>query len=172
MAKGFWPMKWLNDYSIWVKLTYCLNLVMRWRRKEKQIKNCMKCGSCPSTGRSVTVTHSWIKNLTTCPSERLWPGGHDNPYTGKWNLYASPVDYPHPSAKFYIEGLHAGYPVTNFMEMDVVVFVTLDIKGLDYEKADKYGWRNVPCGRRCWEKKRRYKLCASISGLPNVSAVL
>ena len=58
---------------------------------------------------------------------------------GKWNLCTSPVDYPHPSAKFYMEGFHASCPVTNFMEMDVVVFVTQDIKGLDYEKGDKYG---------------------------------
>ena len=43
------------------------------------------------------------------------------------------------SAKFYLEGLHASCPVTNFMEMDDVVFVTQDRKGLDYEKGDKYG---------------------------------
>ena len=43
------------------------------------------------------------------------------------------------SAKFYIEGLHASCPVTNFMEMDDVVFVTQDRKVLDYEKGDKYG---------------------------------
>ena len=30
--------------------------------------------------------------------------------------------YPKPSAKFYIEGLHANYPDTNFMEMDDVSF--------------------------------------------------
>ena len=83
----------------------------------------MKFGSCPSTRRNVTVTHSSIKSLITCPSERLWPGGHDNPYKGKWDLCKSPVEYLHSSAKFYIEGLHASYPVTNFMEMEVVVFV-------------------------------------------------
>ena len=132
MAKGLWPMKWLNDYSIWVKLTCCLNLVMRWRWKEKQIKNYMKCGSCPSTERSVTVTHLWIKILTICPSERLWPGGHDNPWKGKWDLGTSPVEYPHPSAKFYIEGLHAIYSVTNFMEMDDVIFLKSQRQGLDY----------------------------------------
>ena len=47
--------------------------------------------------------------------------------------------YPKPSAKFYIEGLHANYPDTNFMEMDDVIFVTQNRKGLDYEKGDKYG---------------------------------
>ena len=142
--------------------------------------------------------------MTTCPSERLWPGGHDNSCKGKWGLCTSPVEYPHPSAKFYIEGLHAIYsvtnfmemddvifvksqrqgldyatspagdvagkssakfyieglhascPVTNFMEMDDVVFVTQDRKGLDYEKGNKYGCRNVPCGRRCWEKGQRH----------------
>ena len=30
--------------------------------------------------------------------------------------------YPKPSAKLYIEGLHANYPDTNFMEMDDVSF--------------------------------------------------
>ena len=64
---------------------------------------------------------------------------HDNPCKGKWNLCRSPVYYPHSSVKFYIEGLQAGYPVTNFMEMDDVVFVTQDRKGLDYEKENKYG---------------------------------
>ena len=41
--------------------------------------------------------------------------------------------------EFYLEGLHASCSVTNFMEMDDVVFVTQDRKGLDYEKGDKYG---------------------------------
>ncbi len=50
---------------------------------------------------------------------------HHNPCNGKWNLF-SPVNYPHSSAKFYIEGLHSSCPVTNFMEMDDVVFVTED----------------------------------------------
>ena len=90
----------------------------------------MKFGSCHSAGRNVTVTHSSIKSLTICPSERLWRGGHDNPSKGKWDLCTSPVEYPHSSARFYIEGLHTSYPVTNFMEMDDVVFVTQDRKGL------------------------------------------
>ena len=47
--------------------------------------------------------------------------------------------YPKPSAKFYIEGLYANYPGTNFMEMEDVIFVTQNRKGLDYEKGDKYG---------------------------------
>ena len=41
--------------------------------------------------------------------------------------------------EFYLEDLHASCSVTNFMEMDDVVFVTQDRKGLDYEKGDKYG---------------------------------
>jgi hypothetical protein len=51
---------------------------------------------------------------------------HDNPCKGKWDLCMSPVEYAHSSARFYIEGIHASYPVTNFMEMDDVVFVKLD----------------------------------------------
>ena len=63
---------------------------------------------------------------------------HDNPCKGKWNLCTSPADYLHSSAKFYIEGLHASYPVTNFMEMDDVVFTrqTQDRKGLDYGRGN------------------------------------
>ena len=64
---------------------------------------------------------------------------HDNPCKGKWNLCASPVDYLHSSAKFYIEGLHSSYPVTNFMEMEDVLFVREDRKGLRYEGGDRYG---------------------------------
>ena len=41
--------------------------------------------------------------------------------------------------EFYIEGLHANYPDTNFMGMDDVIFVTQNRRGLDYEKGDKYG---------------------------------
>ncbi len=47
---------------------------------------------------------------------------HDNPCKGKWDLCASPVEYLHSSARFYIEGLPGIYPVTNFMEMDDVIF--------------------------------------------------
>jgi REP element-mobilizing transposase RayT len=51
---------------------------------------------------------------------------HDNPCKGKWDLCMSPVEYAHSSARFYIEGNHASYHVTNFMEMEDVVFVKLD----------------------------------------------
>ncbi len=47
---------------------------------------------------------------------------HDNPCTKKWNLCNSPVEYPHSSAKFYIAEEQGVYPVTNFMEMDDVLF--------------------------------------------------
>ena len=85
---------------------------------------------------------------------------------GKWNLF-SPVEYLHSSARFYIKGLHSSFPVTNFMEMEDVVFVSQDRMGLDYEKGasmvdatsqagdvagkkgDKYNFANVPCGRCC-----------------------
>lgn len=45
---------------------------------------------------------------------------HDNPCSKKWNLCASPVEYPLSSAKFYITGEQGVYPVTNFMEMEDV----------------------------------------------------
>ena len=50
---------------------------------------------------------------------------HDNPCKGKWNLSASPVEYLHSSARFYIEGVQGIYPVTNFMEMEDVIFTKL-----------------------------------------------
>ena|SRR5688572_3081504 len=43
---------------------------------------------------------------------------HENPCRGKWNLAASPVDYEHSSARFYISGQHAGYPVTHYLELE------------------------------------------------------
>lgn len=48
---------------------------------------------------------------------------HDNPCKGKWNLCASPAEYLHSSARFYIEGVQDIYPVTNFMEMEDVIFI-------------------------------------------------
>jgi len=42
----------------------------------------------------------------------------DNPCRGKWNLAVAPVDYEHSSAKFYITGEHAAYPVFNYLELD------------------------------------------------------
>ena len=47
---------------------------------------------------------------------------HDNPCAKKWHLSNSPVEYLHSSAKFYITGEQGIYPVTNFMEMEDVVF--------------------------------------------------
>lgn len=45
---------------------------------------------------------------------------HQNPCKGKWNLAASPIDYPHCSAKFYYTGEQGVYPVTNYRAlMDV-----------------------------------------------------
>ena len=36
---------------------------------------------------------------------------HNNPCTGKWMLADCPKNYFHSSAKFYITGIHAAYPV-------------------------------------------------------------
>lgn len=43
---------------------------------------------------------------------------HENPCRGKWNLAVAPAEYKHSSARFYITGEHAAYPVTNFLELD------------------------------------------------------
>lgn len=36
---------------------------------------------------------------------------HDNPCRGKWNLCASPIDYVHSSARFYLTGEQSVYQV-------------------------------------------------------------
>jgi REP element-mobilizing transposase RayT len=47
---------------------------------------------------------------------------HNNPCAKNWTLCASPFDYPHSSARFYLSGEQGIYPVTNFMEMEDVEF--------------------------------------------------
>lgn len=42
---------------------------------------------------------------------------HENPCKGKWNLATAPVDYEHSSARFYITGNHASFPVMNYCEL-------------------------------------------------------
>ena len=42
---------------------------------------------------------------------------HDNPCKGKWNLCASPADYAHSSAKFYISGKQGVYEITGYPEI-------------------------------------------------------
>lgn len=42
---------------------------------------------------------------------------HNNPCTGKWQLAADSIDYPHSSVKYYSTGEQGIYAVTNFMEM-------------------------------------------------------
>jgi hypothetical protein len=45
---------------------------------------------------------------------------HQNPCKGKWNLAASPIDYPHSSALYYYTGEKGVYEVTRYTElMDV-----------------------------------------------------
>lgn len=41
---------------------------------------------------------------------------HKNPCAGKWKLAASPIDYPHSSASFYISGKTGLYPVRDYLE--------------------------------------------------------
>ena len=43
---------------------------------------------------------------------------HENPCRGKWNLAPSPAEYEHSSARFYICGEHAAYPVTSYLELN------------------------------------------------------
>ena len=47
---------------------------------------------------------------------------HNNPMIKKWALCNNPLEYIHSSAKFYITGEQGFYPITNFMEMEDVVF--------------------------------------------------
>jgi hypothetical protein len=43
---------------------------------------------------------------------------HYHPCKGKWNLAASPADYPHSSALFYITGEQGIYPITSYTFME------------------------------------------------------
>lgn len=45
---------------------------------------------------------------------------HKNPCRGKWKIVEKLSEYDHSSARYYMEGIHASYPVTNFMEMNDV----------------------------------------------------
>ena len=49
---------------------------------------------------------------------------HANPCVKKWDLCIAPVEYLHSSAKYYITGKQGIYPVTNFMEMDDIEFMS------------------------------------------------
>ena len=49
---------------------------------------------------------------------------HTNPCVKKWNLCLHPADYLHSSAKYYLTGEQGIYPVTNFMEMDDISFIS------------------------------------------------
>jgi REP element-mobilizing transposase RayT len=43
---------------------------------------------------------------------------HENPCKGVWQLVASPVEYQHSSAMFYITGEQGVYPVTHYMKLE------------------------------------------------------
>jgi REP element-mobilizing transposase RayT len=54
---------------------------------------------------------------------------HDNPCRGKWELAASPGEYEHSSARYYIAGEHAAYPVLNYCELadiDLTVYISAE----------------------------------------------
>ncbi len=41
---------------------------------------------------------------------------HNNPYSGKWNLVKSPIDYVYSSAKYYETGQQGVYDVFNYKD--------------------------------------------------------
>jgi REP element-mobilizing transposase RayT len=43
---------------------------------------------------------------------------HSNPCKGKWNLAASPIEYEHSSAKYYLIGEQGLYAVTHFKSIE------------------------------------------------------
>ncbi len=49
---------------------------------------------------------------------------HNNPCSGKWKLAADAMAYEHSSARYYINGKHAGYEVVDvekiFFERGVI----------------------------------------------------
>ena len=66
---------------------------------------------------------------------------HDNPCRGNWNLVASPVDYNHSSAKFYITGEQGTYSVTHCGELKDI---DLTMKG---SKESRGPEAETPLGR-------------------------
>jgi hypothetical protein len=65
---------------------------------------------------SLTTCHNWLPKLDYI---------HKNPCRGKWNLAASPEEYPHGSAYFYATGIQGIYPVSNYMELKDVDLLKL-----------------------------------------------
>jgi hypothetical protein len=49
---------------------------------------------------------------------------HANPCRGKWNLADDITVYMHSSARFYLTGEHAVYPVTSYLELDDIDLTT------------------------------------------------
>ena len=47
---------------------------------------------------------------------------HLNPCTERWYLASKPEDYIHSSAKYYLEGNHALYPITNYKSLKDINF--------------------------------------------------
>ena len=43
---------------------------------------------------------------------------HQNPCAGKYNLAATPQDYLHSSARYYLTGEHSLYAVTDYMQLE------------------------------------------------------
>jgi hypothetical protein len=72
---------------------------------------------------------------------------HDNPCRGVWRLAASPVDYLHSSAKFYLTGEQGIYPVTNSGELKDI---DLTIKAIVRKSVELRYTRSPRSGRlRC-----------------------
>ena len=68
------------------------------------------------------LSFDWKECNSTHLTDQKLDYMHSNPCSGKWNLCKAPADYLHSSAKFYLEGIHAAYPVTNIMQIDAVEF--------------------------------------------------
>jgi hypothetical protein len=72
---------------------------------------------------------------------------HDNPCRGVWRLAASPVDYLHSSAKFYLTGDQGIYPVINSGELKDI---DLTIKAIVRKSVEQRYTRSPRRGRlRC-----------------------
>ena len=52
---------------------------------------------------------------------------HNNPVVKKWALCNNQIEYKHSSAKFYLTGEQGFYPITNFMEMEDVALMRIQV---------------------------------------------
>jgi REP element-mobilizing transposase RayT len=89
------------------KLLHQLNLVLESKDRERNKKH-----------EVWEDSFDWKKCWTQKYMMQKLDYMHENPCRGKWNLAPSPAEYEHSSARYYIYGENAAYPVTSYLELD------------------------------------------------------